>query len=121
MAMTRFFDGPAKGKTLMLKRTPIFLRVVTDGKTWDALNDLTDTIGPKETAFAYKIKGQAGWCHIRASKGDGGFYGMATYAMITDQPTQATMRDNAKWVAWVQAKADAAKAAGESLEPTTEP
>ena len=38
--MTTFQDGPAKGMTLMLKRTPVYLRVVCSLGKVDALDQL---------------------------------------------------------------------------------
>lgn len=103
--MTTFDDGPAKGQTLMLQRTPKYLRVTHDGKKWDALNNLEDTAQPTETLYAYVTKdGPRGSVHIHRSGGRGGFYPLISYQLVPDQPNDATMRDNAKWAAWVEAK-----------------
>lgn len=46
--MTRFTDGPAQGLVLMLRRAARFLRVVHDGKKFDALDQLNDRPRPEE-------------------------------------------------------------------------
>lgn len=104
--MTTFEDGPAKGKTLMLHRAAMFLRVVESKGEIDALDQLTDKANPKEKIYAYKIIGDAGFCHIRASGGRGGFYPIAKYRLYSQQPSDADMRDNEAWTKWVMEKAD---------------
>lgn len=98
--MTTFTDGPAKGQTLMLKRAAKFLRVTqADGK-FDALDQIGDTPKPEETLFAYVLTGEVGHCHLNMGRGRGGFYPIATYRLVPEQPSQATMRLQGAWEAW---------------------
>lgn len=100
--MTTFSDGPAKGQTLMLKRSPLLLRVVQSFNTgqFDALDAPNDTPAENERIFAYHMVEFRGMVHVNRRGGGSGFYGMATYALIPDQPTDEIMRDNEKWKAW---------------------
>jgi hypothetical protein len=98
--MTRFEDGPAKGQTLMLKRSPQFLRVAEAGGKWDALDQFEDTPEPGEKLHAYERHGEAGGCHIRASGGRSGFYTVASYRHCAEQPAQEQMRDQDAWRDW---------------------
>ncbi|HSI11752.1 MAG TPA: hypothetical protein VK961_06890 [Chthoniobacter sp.] len=102
--MTKFEDGPAQGNSLMLKRAPIFLRVVvnTQGE-WDALDQLDDHAHQGESLYAYTLTGEPGMCHIlrrSGPKGGSGFYVMAAYRFVTPQPSDAEMRDNTAWREW---------------------
>lgn len=100
--MTRFDDGPAKGKILMLKRAPYFLRAVLspEGK-WDALDQLDDQPEAGEKLFAYEIMEPPGWCFIRP----GGRYPVARYKLVEPQPIEDQMMDEKAWAEWVQAAA----------------
>lgn len=99
--MIRFIDGPAAGETLLLKRAPMFLRVVQDptGK-WDALDQPGDTPKPDERIHAYVIKGRAGVCHINKRGPGSGFYASAEYRFVTNQPVEPVMRNTARWRGW---------------------
>ena len=99
--MTRFEDGPAAGQVLSLTRAPIFLRVVLapDGKV-DALDLLEDTPAQDEKLFAYQRVGEAGMMHVRRSGGRGGWYTVADYRLVKDQPAESDMRSNAAWAKW---------------------
>lgn len=107
--MTRFEDGPAHGKTLMLKRAPQLLRVVVnnDGEI-DALDQLDDTPGADETLFVYQLKPgtEPGFCHIliRDRKGSG-FYTSAEY-IFHSQPSDADIRETDNWRTWCRANVD---------------
>lgn len=102
--MTRFQNGPAAGQVLMLKRCPVYLRVVVDGAGhWDALDQLDDTPKLGETLTAYVLVGQPGMCHINRGNGDSGFYPMADYIMCDSQPSQSIMRDPEQWAEWTEA------------------
>lgn len=103
--MTTFLDGPAKGKTLMLKRAARFLRVVENDGSFDALDQPCDVPTPNEKLYAYTVVGDVGHCHIHASRGRGGFYPIANYKLVEAQPTEAEMRDNASWRAWCERNA----------------
>lgn len=100
--MIRFVDGPAANVVLMLKRAPLFLRVVRAiGGEWDALDQLEDGPKPDEAITAYKRRGPAGECHIRAAKrAASGWYAMGEYAVIDLQPADDILRDTAKWRGW---------------------
>lgn len=103
--MTKFVNGPAHGATLMLKRAPLYLRVVIDalGKI-DALDQLADTPTRDETLACYKATQRGGAIHInsRGKQGQrtGGFFTMAEYAFVDPQPSDAEMRTTAAWHAW---------------------
>jgi hypothetical protein len=106
--MTSFTNGPAQDQTLMLKRAPIFLRVVQDnaGK-FDALDQPEDTPRPGEKLYAYRIREKPGGCHLsircRGKRG-GGFYTIASYELVEVQPDQAFMADANHWGAWCHAQ-----------------
>ena len=109
--MTKFIDGPAAGQTLTLRRAPILLRVTFDGKDglfgeadgqWDALNELDDAAHPGERLYAYILRAPPTMIHVCRRPGGCGFYAIAEYVYLPDQPDDATMRDNAKWAAWCE-------------------
>ena len=102
--MTKFQDGPAKGKTLMLKRAPLFLRVVEKGGEFDALDQLKDTPAPDEKLTAYVLTKKTGLVHINMGRKGGGWYPMAEYKLASVQPYDATMRAADKWRAWCLAR-----------------
>ena len=102
--MTRFDNGPAKGQTLMLKRAARFLRVTEEAGKFDALDQLCDEPRSTEKLYAYEITKFSGTCHVRMSGGRGGFYAMATYHFVEPQPTDAEMRTETAWDAWVRKK-----------------
>jgi hypothetical protein len=111
--MTSFIDGPAKGKTLMLKRSPKYLRVVIDeaGKV-DALDQLHDSPGENERVFAYRVHGEIGSVHLNMGRGRGGFYPLAEYRLIPTQPADSVLRKNEAWRAWtIATEADAREGA----------
>lgn len=98
--MTRFLNGPAEGQTLMLRRAPIFLRVVEKAGKWDALDQLGDSPESGETLHAYRIsKRPQGHVHLNAGKASG-FYSMASYLLCEKQPTAEEMRDSRAWESW---------------------
>jgi hypothetical protein len=108
--MTRFDDGPAKGTTLRLMRAPYYLRVCVgpllddtdDRPNIDALDQFDDLPRAHEQLFAYRLTGPAGWMHVKASGGRGGFQTMATYRLVEKQPTDAQMRTNEAWALWCE-------------------
>lgn len=98
--MTSFTGGPASGLKLLLHRSPRFLRVVElDGK-WDACDQLNDTPAPNEKIYAYELEDEPGRCHLYFGGGKGGWYAIADYLFLSDQPCDADMRDTARWQAW---------------------
>jgi hypothetical protein len=98
--MTIFEDGPAKGKTLMLRRAPFLLRVVECRGKFDALDQETDEPAADEKIYVYELTALPGGMHIRASRGCSGFYTTANYKLCVDQPPEATIRGRADWVKW---------------------
>lgn len=104
--MTKFLDGPAMGAFLSLKRAPMFLRVVR-GRGFDALDQPDDTPAAHEELSAYVREGEASDIHINRGRKGSGFYKVAQYRYIEQQPDDATMRDNQKWQEWCQSKAGA--------------
>lgn len=84
----------------MLKRTPMFLRVVVQGSNVDALNELDDTPLPQEQLFAYVAIRNLGSVHINAKGGRGGMYQRVEYRLVLDQPTDGQMRDSESWSNW---------------------
>lgn len=102
--MTTFVDGPAHGKTLMLHRAALFLRVVVNAKgDIDGLDQPDDEPKKDELIFLYVITKQPGHMHINARGGRGGFYPIAEYRYVAEQPADADMRTKAKWHTWVEA------------------
>lgn len=106
--MTKFNGGPANGQTLMLKRAPKFLRVTLKterGKPkFDALDQPNDTPEATERIFAYEQFGEVGSAHINMGRKGGGFYTLADYRFVPDQPTDAEMRNSVKWEKWCEAR-----------------
>lgn len=103
--MTRFLDGPAAGEVLMLKRAPVFLRVVRNSAgAWDALDIPSDTPSADETIHVYRREGRPGWIHVNRSKKAGGHFTgtTASYRLIDPQPHDLTLRDRAQWEAWAR-------------------
>ncbi len=98
--MTHFIDGPAAGQTLMLKRAPLYLRVVEKNGAWDALDQLEDTPDPAEKIYAYERVGKPGQVHINQGSGRGGWFTMAEYSLVADQPGDVVMRDPESWRKW---------------------
>lgn len=99
--MTRFVDGPAKGQTFRIRRTPVFVRVTEEKGTWDILNDPGDAPRPTEKPHAYVLTERPGMCCIRASGGRGGVFSAGVYRACDPQPDEATMRDEELWTSWV--------------------
>lgn len=123
--MTRFLDGPAAGRVLMLRRSPLYLRAVRgpDGK-WDALDQLGDVPGPGEAVVAYRRVGEAGALHIDSTEcvkvGNktkrrrvGRWYGVAEYRVVDQQPADDVLRDTEAWRAWCRER----QAAGKEARP----
>ena len=100
--MTRFTGGPADGKTLLLKRAPLYLRVVMDVRTReiDALDQLDDTAGSDETISVYRCHGEPIQAHINFGRKGGGWYEGGDYRIVDPQPGDAEVRENAAWRAW---------------------
>ena len=97
--MTRFVDGPAKGKVLMLRRAPRFLRVTEEAGQFDALDQLDDQPKPTEKLYAYEITGTAGYAFVDGPKCRGR-YAIASYHLVPQQPADEDMRTIARWHDW---------------------
>lgn len=106
--MTTFVDGPAKGRTLMLKRSPKYLRVTeAAGKQeFDALDQVNDKPEITEHLYAYVVSKTLGTAHLKMggkSKSASGFYPIVEYSFLPVQPTDAIMRSNERWQEWCEA------------------
>jgi hypothetical protein len=105
--MTRFLDGPAAGVNLMLRRSPLFLRVTDDGQDLDALDQIDDTPRPNERLYAYVMQQYLGAMHLLVRGKDaakrGGFFTRADYRYLEMQPDDADMRSNSRWHDWTEA------------------
>lgn len=85
----------------------MFLRAVhnplvrTDEKRWDALDQLDDLPKSHEEIFVYKLANQPQRVHLKMSKrSESGFYMMAEYRFVEDQPPDDVLRDTIKWRLW---------------------
>lgn len=84
--MTTFTDGPAKGKTLLLTRTPLYLRVVQNAAgDIDALNLVEDKPKRDEVCIAYHCDEFGGTVCVNLGRRTGGIYRCA----ILDDPEPA--------------------------------
>ncbi len=105
---TNFRDGPASGTILELQRNPVLLRAVQDqsGK-WDALDQLDDEAKPSERIAVYVLVRQPTTAFVDGVRGGrrcGWRMSIAEYVFLTEQPDDATMRDNSKWREWCRAQ-----------------
>jgi hypothetical protein len=119
--MTSFIDGPCKGQSMLIKRSPLYMRVTMRnhlGKVQiDALDQLNDTPMPSEVCFAYRIAPDEeqmsfGSVHIKCSgsaKSASGFYKVVSYAFVKEQPAQDVMRNNELWRNWCNKMMEAEK------------
>jgi len=106
--MLRFLDGPAVGVSLCCSRAPLYLRVVRDGNTWDAMDQPGDRPQDGETLYAYRRTADAGSIHYSGRDARGKRFGrteqFAEYRLCEPQPDDATMRDAARWRGWAEAR-----------------
>ena len=104
--MTTFEDGPAKDKTFILRRSPLFLRVVQQQDEWDALDLIDDQPQENESIFVYERNGKPGACFIDGPKVSG-LYATARYRLLHPPfPLDDELRDNEAWQKWcIQRKA----------------
>lgn len=114
--MTRFTDGPAAGRSLSLRRSPVFLRVVIDRKgEVDALDQLSDFAGAGEKVYVYVRTGEPEKISaIVCSRGKGrvcrGYNEeLVTYRVYSVQPDQAVLTSNVEWAAWAREEYDRIK------------
>lgn len=103
--MIRFSDGPAEGQYLMLRRAPLYLRVVFDTieQKWDALDQIPDAPAAGDVIYVYRREGAAGYAMIdwtERGRRRGGRFASGVYQLAAEQPDDATARDKDKWQAW---------------------
>src|SRR5207253_760428 len=102
----RFLDGPASGQSLLLRRAPLYVRVVrTAAGKWDALDQLGDEPAFCEAVFAYRRTGRPGWVHICGGKARGRFQ-TGDYRFVLAQPDEDTLRDQSRWRQWATQRYD---------------
>jgi hypothetical protein len=88
----------------MLKRTPLWLRVVIDGNgKVDALNEVKDEPREGETVYVYALSAYLGATHIRAKKG-GGFYPNVEYKLAYEGETGPALYARKGWEAWCESQ-----------------
>lgn len=113
--MTKFTDGPAAGVVLGLRRAPKFLRVVVnrfaEKPEFDALDQLTDRPEPNEVVYAYRQVKYEGHVHVCRRPSGSGYFAIAEYVYIPEQPPADVLRNTAKWQAWVTVLAEQEKGA----------
>lgn len=106
--MTTFDDGPAKGRTLSLRRAPWLLRVVrSKAGEWDALDQLDDTPKRGETIHVYRRVTEVNRYHLKASgkmKAASGFYEGAAYKALPIQPKPEEVWETEAWRTWCTTK-----------------
>lgn len=98
--MIHLHDGPLAGKSLLLRRAPVFLRVTQAGENVDGLDQLDDAPRAEESIHVYRRRGSAGVCHIHRRGGGSGFYAAGNYFHHHTQPDDATARDADAWRDW---------------------
>lgn len=115
--MIRFLDGPAAGKSLVLRRAPLFLRVVqAPGGRLDALDQLSDEPQAGERVYVYVKAEDRGHVHLLMSpRSASGWYAMADYRLHAEQPTDNEARDTERWRAWAMAQRDKERAKHETV------
>ena len=105
MTMTTFTNGPAKGASLELARSPLFLRVAqsTSGD-WDALDLIADTPKLDERIVVYRRAEKPSSVCLdytdKQGRRRGKIIAWAKYALHDVQPDDATARSNGSWQAW---------------------
>jgi len=105
--MITFVDGPAPGQTLVVRRAKFFLRVTFDGSKWDCLNEYFDTAAAGETLYVYLLIEKPTAVHLKMTKrSQSGWYAMARYRFLPEQPADADIRENASWRIWCLAQED---------------
>jgi|SRR6185437_13971213 len=111
--LVTFLDGPLAGTpSLILKRAPMFLRGVRDisGKT-DALDQLSDMLGAREQAFAYKWESaeSVGMFICKRGGGGGQIDQQVRYRYVADQPAAEVLASNIEWAAWCRKQVEQAE------------
>ncbi len=105
--MVKFIDGPLDGVSLCLRRAPLFIRAtVGNGCVFDALDQHSDEPGDDEQLYAYRRIGDAGSVHVNGGRRSvNGWYALATYRIVPEQPSDITMRNAKEWQRWTIARA----------------
>lgn len=110
--MITFRDGPAAAVgSLLLRRAPVYLRVVvdeTDGKV-DALDQLEDTPGPSERIYVYRRVGGISASHIcyrGRNKHRSGWYAVAEYEHVPEIDGES-VRETEAWREWCHGQPEA--------------
>lgn len=102
--MTVFIDGPAADVVLYLRHAPDLLRVVhSEKRGWDGLDEAGDRPHSDETITLYARQGAASYMHVRR-RGGGGIYRSGRYVLVQPQPSEETLRDAAKWRAYLETR-----------------
>lgn len=107
--MSKFHGGPADGRSLTLRRAPVFLRVVIDADgSVDALDQLDDFPASTEALHVYqKTSHPIVVFACRRSKGKGCSHSVdADYEYYANQPSrdECDIRHTKEWREWCQAE-----------------
>jgi hypothetical protein len=123
-------DGPAMGKDFLVRRCPIFLRVVErpdestlpgldpNAAAWDVLDQLEDEVDRVETVHVYaRVAGTWSRAMIDGPK-IRGCYEFGEYRHVPTMPEEeAELRDNDRWARWVQRKGPELGTGDDGLRP----
>ena len=103
-AIVKFVDGPLAGRSLRIKRTPLFLRGTRsrDGKKFDALDQIGDMLASFETAFAYEACKRES-VNMFICPG-GHVTEIVDYRLCDPQPPQRALESNLEWREWCVAE-----------------
>jgi hypothetical protein len=109
--MMRFIDGPAAGVVLTLRRAPILIRAVFNGRKqkeqWDALDQPDDVPSPHEKIYLYIAADRPQSIHLsRRPRTASGWFWMGTYKYLQDAPPDEVLFDNEAYSAWCMANKD---------------
>lgn len=102
--MITFHDGPAAGQGLTLARAPLFLRVTHGPTGWDGLDQFSDKPRADERIHVYRRVTKPVMVHILRRPKGSGWYAMAEYRYVQDQPEELTMRRTERWQQWCLAQ-----------------
>lgn len=95
ITMIAFIDGPAKGISLELARTPILLRV-------------DDVVKKGEQIVVYRLVGMPSSYHVSCRpRSQSRWVHNATYQVVDPQPADDQVRSNAAWRRWCETVRDA--------------
>jgi len=107
--MAKFLDGPAAGVSLSLRRAPMLLRVVQnrETKTWDALDQLTDSPADNEDIYLYYIHPESFFkAHVcRSPRRLSGWLEEADYSLLPAtllRIDEEILRDQEVYAAWCE-------------------